>query len=663
MKRKLLVTNALPYANGPIHIGHLLEHIQSDTWVRFMKMLEHEVYYVCADDAHGTPVMLEAEKKNIKPEQLIDQMKQHHLDDLSGFFVEYDNYYTTHSDENKELAETIFTRLQEANHIATRDVEQLYDPVRKQFLADRYIRGTCPNCKAENQPGDNCDVCSATYPATTLINPRSQISGAKLEIKKSLHYFFELSKCAEFLKSWLSTENPGPGIGPRLQKQAENKLSEWFKEGLQDWDISRDKPYFGFLIPGTEDKYFYVWLDAPIGYLASFKNYCAKHNINFDEYMDPNSDCEMYHFIGKDIMNFHGLFWPAMLNAAKFKTPNRLFIHGFLTVNGNKMSKSKGTFITATSYLEQKLNPDWFRYYIISKLNDRIEDVDLNMEEFVNRVNADLVGKIANIPSRVANILKRKYNNKLCKSDLNWLNLDLERLAQLYEKRLFNEVCKEIMQQAELVNQAIEKVKPWELLKDESRTEELHQICSTTINSFKALLGLLKPIVPQFAKDGEAYLQCGELTWSNFNENLPADHELGKFKHLMTRIETKQLDKLQEANKEVVDEPSYISIKDFAKVELKVAKVISATAVEKSDKLLKLELDVGEEKQRTIFAGIKEQVDPTTLINRKIAIVANLEPRKMRFGISEGMALAAGDDDNLVPVFIDDSIAVGATIT
>ena len=669
MARRILVTSALPYANGPIHIGHLLEYVQADTWVRFMRMVGHEIYFVCADDAHGTPVMLEAEKLGIKPEDLLERTRTEHLEDFTGFGIKFDNYHTTHSQENRELSEAIFAKLQAADLIVKREVEQLYDPKREQFLADRYIRGTCPKCGAVNQTGDNCEVCSATYEATDMQDPQSALSGAKLQVRSSEHYFFTLNQRADFLRDWIATQDPGPGPGPRLQKQVVNKLQEWFTAGLQDWDISRDAPYFGFLIPGTKDKYFYVWLDAPIGYMASFANLCKRTAINFDDFWHRDSETEVYHFIGKDIMNFHGLFWPAILEAADYRTPTRLFIHGFLTVNGAKMSKSKGTFITAASYRQLKLDPDWFRYYIISKLNDRIEDVDLHLDDFINRVNADLVGKLANIPSRVAKLLHKHFDNCIGPDIPQWIDPPFERLTDLYERRRFSDVTREIMVLAERVNQKLEQAQPWKLVSDTGRHEELHAVCSAAIASFCMLVGCIKPVIPRFAAAAENYLATGELVWSDLSNPLRAGHRLGKFTHLMQRVTSRDLEQLQELNRAttstaVTATTVPITIDDFNKVDLRVAEVCEAEAVEGSTKLLRLLVSLGGSEYRTIFAGLQGKVDPPALLGRKIVVCANLAPRKMRFGVSEAMVLAAsGTKDTLHVLILDDDAPAGALIS
>ena len=664
MPRRILVTTALPYANGPIHIGHLVEYVQADSWVRFMRMLGHEIHFVCADDAHGTPIMLEAERLGVSPERLIEGMQKEHEADFDGFRIGFNNYYSTHTEENRELSEGIYERLVDAGLIETREVEQLYDPARKQFLADRYIRGACPSCGAEDQPGDNCDSCGATYAATDLKNPSSVLSGATLELRSSLHYFFVLARKEEFLRQWLSTKDPGPGPGPRLQQQSENKLSEWFADGLRDWDISRDAPYFGFLIPGTEDKYFYVWLDAPIGYMASFRNLCEREGIDFDDFWKADSDAEVYHFIGKDIMNFHGLFWPAMLDSAGYRTPTRLFVHGFLTVNGAKMSKSKGTFITAGSYLRLKLDPDWFRYYICSKLNERIEDVDLHMGDFVNRVNSDLVGKLANIPSRVAKPLQRTFGNRLSADAPSWIDIDTRKVAKLYESRRFGEVTRAVMGQAEKVNRALEQAKPWEMAKSGDRRDELHGICTAAIEAFRVLAGCIKPIMPRFGESAEEYLRCGQMDWDSLDAKLGEGHELGKFKHLVSRIGDKDVERLLEANRENDGVVDTIGIDDFSKVELRTAKVLSADEVKGSDRLLELRVSLGNGDDRTIFAGIKGHVEAAGLVGKNIVICANLAPRKMRFGTSEGMALAAeGSDGALAVLEVDGSIPAGSRIS
>lgn len=663
MSRRLLVSSALPYANGPIHIGHLVEYVQADTWVRFMRMAGHEVYFVCADDSHGTPIMLEAEKLGVSPEELITTMREAHLADFQGFHINFSNYATTHSQENQELSEYVFAKLQQAGLIEERDVTQLYDPKREQFLADRYIRGICPACGAADQTGDNCENCSAVYAATDLKEARSALSGAPLELKTSKHYFFCLNKCTEFLQEWLSTQEPGPGPGARLQPQIEKKLREWFEPGLQDWDISRDAPYFGFLIPGTTDKYFYVWLDAPIGYLASFKELATRENIDFETFLDPNSDTEMYHFIGKDIINFHGLFWPAMLNAAGIKTPTRLFVHGFLTVNGAKMSKSKGTFITAQSYLAQQLQPDWLRYYLMSKLNDNVEDIDLSMDDFVTRVNTDLVNKLANIPSRVAKILEKVFNNELAANVPNWVELDWEQLALAYEGRRFGEVTRLVLAAAENVNREIEAAKPWEM-KAEDQQQQLHLVCTAAIQAFRKLVGALSPIVPEFAQRAQDYLACELTSWAGLANELPAQHKLAKFKHLMTRLQPKQLEALVEANREQEAKPTeHISIDDFAKVEIRVGKVLEASKVVGADRLVCVKVSLGDLGERTIFAGILGD-DLSQLPGTNIAVVTNLAPRKMRFGISEGMCLgAAGPNGEHQFLILPDYFAPGSVIS
>lgn len=665
MPRRILVTAALPYANGPIHIGHMVEYVQADTWVRAMRMRGIEVRFVCADDAHGTPIMLEAERLGISPEELVGRMQKEHESDFAGFGIGFDSYHSTHSEENRELSESIFSELKEGGLVVQREVDQLCDPARKQFLADRYVRGTCPSCGAEDQPGDNCDSCGATYHATDLKDPRSAISGARLEVRKSSQYFFQINKRSGFLQEWIAEEDPGPGPGPRLQPEARRKLSEWFADGLKDWDISRNAPYFGFRIPGEKDKYFYVWLDAPIGYMASFRVLCEREGIDFGSFWDRDSDAEVYHFIGKDIMNFHGLFWPAMLDSAGYRTPTRLFIHGFLTVNGAKMSKSKGTFITAGSYLKLKLDPDWFRYYIASKLSDRIEDVDLHMGDFVNRVNSDLVGKLANIPSRVAKILRRSFGNKVGPAE-PWTDIDVGAVADSYERRRYGEVAREVMAQAEKVNRALERARPWEMAGDDSRRAELHTICSAAIEDFRILAACVKPVMPRFARAAEEYLAGGELDWASLGTRLGGGHELGEFRHLAARVTEKDVNRLLAANMEKGAEggDAMIGIEDFAKVQLRVAEVLEAGEVDGSDRLLRLRVSLGGDDERTVFAGVKGHVEPGSLVGRKIVVCANLAPRKMRFGTSEGMALAAeGPGGALSVLEADPSVPAGAKVS
>jgi methionyl-tRNA synthetase len=665
--RKILVTSALPYANGPIHLGHLVEYIQTDIWVRFQKMRGHECHYVCADDTHGTPIMLRAEKEGITPEELIARVHGEHYRDFSGFHIQFDNYHSTHSPETRELAETIYTRLKERGLIESRAIEQFYDPVKEMFLPDRFIKGECPKCHAKDQYGDSCEACGATYAPTDLINPYSAVSGAEPVRKESVHYFFKLGECADFLKDWTRS-------GP-LQAEAANKMDEWLQGGLSDWDISRDAPYFGFEIPDAPGKYFYVWLDAPIGYMGSFKNLCAKAGIDFEEFFKPDSTTELCHFIGKDILYFHALFWPAMLEHSQFRTPTKVFAHGFLTVNGEKMSKSRGTFITAQSYLEQGLNPEALRYYYACKLNGSMEDIDLSLEDFVARVNSDLVGKYINIASRTAGFLTKRFDGRLLPlagEDLTgeeWsIQEELENAAEtlegFYEERDYAKAVREIMRLADKVNQYVSDAKPWEIAKIPGNEARLHMICSASIRFFCLLTAYLKPILPQTAARVESELLGGSVafSWDTLNA-LPLD-TIQPYQHLMTRIDPKQIEALVEANKqslqaqpqpaphsqarhaehqqhEIQPIAETISIDDFAKIDLRVARIAKAEHVEGADKLLKLTLDLGSA-TRTVFAGIKSAYEPAQLEGRLTVMVANLAPRKMKFGMSEGMVLAAG---------------------
>lgn len=654
--RKILVTSALPYANGSIHLGHMLEYIQTDIWVRFQKLRGEECYYVCADDAHGTAIMLRAEQQGITPEQLIDQVNKEHQQDFSAFHIGFDNYHSTHSAENKELSALIYNRCKAAGHISSRTITQAFDPVKELFLADRFIKGTCPKCKTEDQYGDNCEACGATYTPTELIDPKSAISGATPIEKDSTHFFFKLPDFADFLKEWTRSGT--------LQEEIANKLSEWLDSGLQEWDISRDAPYFGFEIPGEPGKYFYVWLDAPIGYMASFKNLCEKTDgLEFDDFWQENSGAELYHFIGKDIINFHALFWPAMLSCAKFRTPTAVNAHGFLTVNGKKMSKSRGTFIKASTYLEH-LDPEYLRYYFAAKLNDRVEDLDLNLEDFVQRVNSDLVGKVVNIASRSAGFISKRFDGKLsdtlAEPVLIQQFIDAQKsIAELYEKREFSKAIREIMALADQANQYIAEKEPWVLAKQEGSEQQVQDVCSVGINLFRILVIYLQPILPEMSKRAEAFLN-EELNWNSVDTPLQS-HAINKFKPLMKRIESEQIDAMVESSKEEIAaqeaskttqpankqtaniEPlaEEISFDDFAKVDLRVALITKAEHVEGAKKLLKLELDLGDHK-RQVFSGIKSAYSPEQLENKLTIVVANLAPRKMKFGMSEGMVLAAG---------------------
>ncbi|WP_374265419.1 methionine--tRNA ligase [Zoogloea sp.] len=702
--RTILVTNALPYANGDIHLGHLVGYIQADIWVRYQRMRGNTVYYVCADDTHGTPVMLRAEKEGLTPEQLINRVHGEHSRDFRDFGVAFDNYHSTHSDENRWYAEDIYTRLRDgAKLIDTRAIEQFYDPVKEMFLPDRFIKGECPKCGAADQYGDNCEVCGAAYAPTELKNPYSAVSGAKPVLRTSEHYFFRLSdpKAVEFLREW--TQGTTPDGARRLQQEAANKMKEWLGEAgenkLSDWDISRDAPYFGFEIPGAPGKYFYVWLDAPIGYFASFKNLASRNaDIDVAAFTEAGpaaaSGTEMIHFIGKDILYFHALFWPAMLHFAGYRTPTQLCVNGFLTVDGAKMSKSRGTFITARSYIEQKLNPEWLRYYFAGKSNGTMEDVDLNLDDMIAKVNSDLVGKFVNIASRCAGFIAKRFDGKLAAHDpafgLDW---NVDEIAAAFETRDYSRALRKIMEFADLANGYVNDNKPWELAKQEGQDARLHVVCSTAINIFKALTGLLKPVLPALAAQVEGFLAIAPFTWTDVLAPLPAGHAINAYSHLMTRIERKQVDALLEANrdslapaaeakpvKESKDakaahseqrhaqhqanaaateaaqasefEP-FVSIDDFGKIDLRIAKIVSAEHVEGAAKLLRLQLDIGEEKPRQVFAGIKSAYDPATLVGRLTVMVANLAPRKMKFGMSEGMVLAASDSSGETPgIFI-----------
>jgi methionyl-tRNA synthetase len=757
--RKILVTSALPYANGSIHLGHLVEYIQTDIWVRFQKMQGHTVHYVCADDTHGTPIMLRAEKEGITPEALIDAVHKEHSADFKEFLVEFDNYYSTNSDENKVLSQGIYKKLKANGKIATKTIEQFYDPVKNMFLPDRFIKGECPKCHAKDQYGDSCEVCGATYNPTELINAYSAVSGAAPIRKETEHYFFKLSECEDFLKAWTRSGT--------LQGEAANKMGEWFASGLNDWDISRDAPYFGFEIPDAPGKYFYVWLDAPIGYMASFKNLCDAaapspqpsptggegvnssprpqageglgergdladsaadsipsplmgegqgegEKLNFDEYWNKDSKTELYHFIGKDILYFHALFWPATLEFSGYRTPTQIFAHGFLTVNGEKMSKSRGTFITARSYLDHIKNPEYLRYYYAAKLNSTMEDIDLNLEDFVARVNSDLVGKYINIASRTAGFLSKYFDGEIgsiAERDESWFRVikngfppsktladywseaekiyilssiesqwdseteldenEPENVGELFELRNYSAAIRQIMNRVDVANSYIQEEEPWVLAKsvetDAQAKERLHEVCSFAIEAFRLFTIYLKPVLPQLAIEVEKFLKVPALSWDDLEKTLSKGHQIGSYSHLITRIDSKSIEAMTEANKEnliatpaVVNmaspatapilapsdaaEGSYISIDDFTKVDLRIAKIVNAEHVEGAEKLLKLTLDIGEATPRQVFAGIKSAYDPATLVGRMTVMVANLAPRKMKFGMSEGMVLAASDE-------------------
>ena len=662
MTRKILVTSALPYANGSIHLGHMVEHIQTDVWVRFQKLRGHECHYCCADDTHGTPVMLAAQKQGIAPEDMIAKVREEHLADFTGFFIGYDNYYSTHSPENKQFSQDIYRALKDNGKIESRVIEQLFDPEKQMFLPDRFVKGECPKCHAQDQYGDNCEVCGTTYSPTELFNPYSAVSGAKPELRESEHFFFKLGECADFLKAWTSGNNPHDGK-PHLQPEALNKMKEWLGEGeettLSDWDISRDAPYFGFEIPDAPGKYFYVWLDAPVGYMASFKNLCDRIGVDFDEYFKADSQTEMYHFIGKDILYFHALFWPAMLHFSGHRAPTGVYAHGFLTVDGQKMSKSRGTFITAKSYLEQGLNPEWMRYYIAAKLNSKIEDIDLNLQDFISRVNSDLVGKYVNIAARASGFIAKRFEGRLKDVSgsalLAKLAAESDNIAEQYENREYARALRDIMALADAVNEYVDVNKPWELAKQEGQDERLHEVCSELINAFTMLTAYLAPVLPQTAANAARFLNLDAITWANTRETL-GEHAINKYEHLMQRVEQKQVDDLIEANKQSIqttpapaaEEGKYekvaeqASFDDFMKIDMRVAKVLNCEAVEGSTKLLKFDLDFGFEK-RIIFSGIAASYpNPAELNGRMVIAVANFAPRKMaKFGVSEGMILSA----------------------
>ena len=683
-KRQILVTSALPYANGAIHLGHMVEHIQTDIWVRFQKMRGHDCHYVCADDTHGTPIMLRAEKEGITPEALIDRVHGEHLRDFTGFLIGYDNYYTTNSPENRHYAYDIYRKLKANGKIANRTIEQLYDPEKNMFLPDRFVKGECPKCAAKDQYGDSCEVCGATYSPTELKNPYSAVSGATPVLRESEHYFFRLGECEAFLRDWTrghSVLKDGRNQA-HLQTESLNKMNEWIEGGLQDWDISRDAPYFGFEIPDAPGKYFYVWLDAPIGYMAAFKNLCDRTGLDFDAYFGQDSQAEMYHFIGKDILYFHALFWPATLAFAGYRAPTGVFAHGFLTVDGQKMSKSRGTFITAQSYLDCGLNPEWMRYYIAAKLSSKIEDIDLSLDDFVARVNSDLVGKFINIASRAAGFITKRFDGKLAATlPENSVLTDMQAaalpLAEAFEAREYAKALREVMVLADRVNAYVDANKPWELAKQEGQEARLHEVCTVLINAFRLLMTYLKPVLPKLAADVEGFLGIAPLTWQAA-DSLLLNHTIQPYQHLMTRIDPKQIEALIEANKESIEAvtdtaaPSTapfadpITIDDFAKLDLRIATVLDCKLIEGSDKLLHFTVDLGSE-TRTIFSGIRAAyADPAALIGRKVVVVANLAPRKMRFGVSQGMILCASgvsDDSGLFLLDADQGAEAGMRIS
>lgn len=664
-QRKILVTSALPYANGGIHLGHLMEVIQTDIWVRLQKLQGHDCVYVCADDAHGTAIMLSAETEGISAQALIDAVNEEHQRDFSDFLIDFDNFYSTHSEENRILSESIYKALDANGHIARRKIKQLFDPEKELFLADRYITGTCPKCKTEDQYGDNCEVCGSTYNPSELIDPKSSISGATPIEKESEHYFFTLPAFREMLQTWTRSGT--------LQDSVANKLSEWLDDDLQEWDISRDAPYFGFEIPDAPGKYFYVWLDAPIGYMASFQNLCARSDYKFEDYWNPDSENEVYHFIGKDIINFHTLFWPAMLTSAGYRTPTAVYVHGFLTVDGTKMSKSRGTFINARTYLDH-LNPEYLRYFLAAKLSSGIDDLDLNLEDFAQRVNSDLVGKVVNIASRCAGFISKGFEGRLA-SELDTPELLEEiqtakpEITQHFNAREYGKAVRQIMALADKANQYINDKQPWVIAKTDKQSLELQQICSTGLNAFRLLITYLKPVLPAMAEKAEAFLNVEPLIWADI-DSLLVSHNINKFQPLMTRVEADKVQAMVSATQAEFDQQQQaktsankdtdqamneddsglepeIEFDDFIKVDLRVAKIETAEHVEGADKLLRLVLDLGLDKTgapltRTVFSGIKSAYDPATLVGKLTVVVANLKPRKMKFGISEGMILAAG---------------------
>ena len=703
MARKILVTSALPYANGSIHLGHLVEYIQTDIWVRFQKMRGNEVHYVCADDTHGTPIMLRAQNEGITPEQLIDRVWHEHKADFDGFHVAFDHYGSTNSAETKQYAQDIYRKLRANDLIETKSVEQFYDPVKEMFLPDRFIKGECPKCHAKDQYGDNCEVCGATYAPIELINPYSAVSGAQPERRSSEHYFFKLSdaRCQDFLSSWTQGTLSSQAIPP-LQQEAANKMKEWFEAGLSNWDISRDAPYFGFEIPDAPGKFFYVWLDAPVGYMGSFKKLCEKQGLDFDSYWNADAKTELYHFIGKDILYFHSLFWPAMLQFANLRTPTQIFAHGFLTVNGEKMSKSRGTFITAESYLKQGLNPEYLRYYYAAKINGTMEDIDLNLEDFVARVNSDLVGKYINIASRCAGFITKHFDGELISvtnlGAIQGLKDAAPIISKAYEERDFGRALREIMRLADHANADIALAAPWANAKKEGHEARirLHLDCSGAMEMFRLLTIYLKPVLPELAKTVESFLNIPALSWDSVNDTFTTGHRINAYQHLATRIDPKLIAAMVEANMQTLapapDTHSQvrhaeaqqhaaetlatsapasnitplaetISIDDFNKIDLRVAKIVNAEHVEGAEKLLKLTLDIGEAQTRTVFAGIKSAYDPATLVGRMTVMVANLAPRKMKFGMSEGMVLAAsGETPGLFILSPDEGAQAGMRV-
>ena len=658
MTRQLFVTTALPYANAAFHLGHIMEYIQADIWVRHQRMMGSDVSFVGADDAHGAPIMIAAEKANLTPQQFVAQIAAGRKQYLDGFHISFDNWHSTDGPENHELSQDIYRKLNAAGFITSKVIEQFYDPVKNMFLADRYIKGECPKCHAKDQYGDSCEVCSAVYTPTELINPYSVLTGAVPVLKSSEHLFFKLSdtKCVEFLREWAINGN-------RLQSEVANKAREWLDgdNGLGDWDISRDAPYFGIEIPDHPGKYFYVWLDAPVGYLASLKNYFSKTGRDYDAFMaDPAT--EQIHFIGKDITYFHTLFWPAMLKFSGYKTPDRVYAHGFVTVSGEKMSKSRGTGISPLKYLDIGMNPEWLRYYLAAKLNAKVEDIDFSAEDFTARINADLIGKYVNIASRAAGFISKKFNgqvNTIWASDtdsfLSGIRSVAPEIQAFYEGREFGKALRAIMEQADIINAYVDANKPWILAKDSANDAALQEVCSRLLEAFRLLTLYLKPVLPQVAQQVEGWLNIAPLQWSDVRNVLPDGHAINLYQHLLTRVEPAIFDKLFDAPVEektaaheenaIEEIGATINIDDFSKIDLRIAKIVNCEVVDGSDKLLRLTLDVGEGKTRNVFSGIKSAYQPEQLIGKLTVMVANLAPRKMKFGVSEGMVLAASAAD------------------
>ncbi len=640
--RKIMVSSALPYANGSIHMGHLVEYIQSDIWARFQKLRGHDCTYVCAADAHGTPIMITAREKNVTPEALVTRVAAEQHEDLKAFGVAFDNFHSTHSAENEELVRKMYLALRDAGHVYTKTIEQAFDEKENMFLPDRFVRGTCPRCKSPDQYGDSCEVCGATYNPRDLIEPMSVLSETTPVWRDSEHYFFRLSEYGDRLRAWIDSAN--------LHQNITSKLEEWFQAGLQDWDISRDAPYFGFRIPDTDDKYFYVWLDAPVGYLASFLHLCRRRDdLDFDEYWNADSENEVYHFIGKDIVYFHTLFWPAVLEGSGFRTPTSVFAHGFLTINGKKMSKSRGTFINARTYLDSNLDPSYLRYYYAAKLGPSMEDIDLNLDDFIARVNADLIGKLVNIASRCAGFIGKRFGGRLA-DELDDPDLyarfsaDAETIAGHYENREYSKAMRQIMALADEANRYIEQKKPWAMIKDQALEGEVQAVCTQGLNLFRVLIIYLTPVVPVLAAASQTLFREKSWSWSDVEKPL-LGLEINRYEPLLTRVEVSKVEAMVEQSKEThgsAETSDNISIDDFMKVDLRVATIVSAEPVEGADKLLKLKLDLGGDDRRTVFAGIKSAYRAEDLPGRKVVAVANLAPRKMRFGVSEGMILAAG---------------------